>query len=613
VSLIERPAPPPDRRRITVASVVVAVACAVLVARLWYLQIVRGDELLRDSERNRTRILRRIPPRGLITDASGVVIATTRSRIVLRVLPEEVAKRPRVLDEVAALIGRPPAEVRAEYAAGAVDAFQPVRLSTDVGLEIATRVEERLYSLPGVLIGPEPVRHYPAGPAFGHVVGYVGQCSEQDLKSRAAAGYRRGDVCGKTGVEGGVFDGRLRGKDGGTTVEVDAIGRIQGALATRDPVAGATLRLNISADLQRVAYEHLTAHARQGRPGAAVALDPRSGAVLALVSAPAYDPALFAGGITRSAWTDLRDDPLKPLINRAVGSATAPGSVFKLVTAIAGLETGRTSRYDSAFCSGVMHLGRWPKRCHKRSGHGGVGLAEAIAKSCDVFFYRLGQRLGPDTMAAYARQMGFGARTGIDLPDVETAGIVPDPRWKERRRLGPWVGGDTVDYAIGQAMLGCTPLQVCVAVSAIANGGTLWTPQIVGSVRERDARGAERIEAVRPVVARRLRFRPGTLEAVRRGMEAVMQPGGTASLCSIPGLRIAGKTSTAQRRRRGELVDDAWFVAFAPVENPRIAVCVYVEEGGHGGTTAAPIARAMIAKYLRITVEAPAVEGQAGD
>jgi penicillin-binding protein 2 len=575
-------------------------ACAAILARLWYLQIVKGDELLEASERNRTRVLRRIPPRGLITDAEGHVLATTRSRIVVSVLPEECGKDAQLLARLAQLLHVPEADLKAAYVENKIDAFQPVPVAFNVGLDVATRIEERLFSLRGVLIGPEPMRSYPAGPAFGHVLGYVGQCSADDLAKRASAGYRRGDACGKTGVEGGPFDGRLRGSDGGTTVEVDAEGRVQGELATSDPVAGATLRLNIVGRLQRLAYSLLMQHAQRGHPGAAVAMDPRTGRVLALVSAPSYDPATFEGGIARAEWKALRESPLKPLINRATGSASAPGSVFKLFTAIAGLETGRTSLYDSAYCSGVIYLGRWPKRCHKRSGHGTVSFTEAVAKSCDVFFYRLGQRLGPDTMARYARLMGFGAKTGIDLPYVDSPGTVPDSRWKERRKLGPWVGGDTVDYAIGQAMLGCTPLQVCNAVCAIANGGTLYTPQIVGSVIEHSADGEEHEEVIEPKVIRRLNLRPGTLSAVVQAMEAVMRPGGTASHCAIPGVRVAGKTGTAQRRRRGEYVDDAWFVAFAPVENPRIAVCVRVEEGGHGGTTAAPIAQKLISEYLGI-------------
>ncbi len=589
------------------------IACAVILARLWYLQVALGEELLRASERNRTRVLRRLPPRGLITDAEGQVLATTRSRVVVSVLPEQREKDPTLLARLARLLGTPAAELEKTFVENKVDAFQPVRVAWDVGLEVATRIEERLYVLPGVLIGPEPIRAYPAGPEFGHVIGYVGKCSEDDLKKRAAAGYLRGDVCGKTGVEGGPFDAHLRGKDGGTTVEVDAQGRIEGQLSTADPVAGATLRLHIVGRLQRLAYSELMAHARRGRPGAAVAMDPKTGAVLALVSSPSYSPSAFEGGIAKEAWAELHDSRLRPLINRATSSATAPGSVFKLVTAIAGLETGRTSAWDSAYCTGVIHLGRWPKRCHKRSGHGSVDLIEAIAKSCDVFFYRLGQRLGPETMASFARKMGFGARTGIDLPAVESPGFVPDPEWKLRRKLGPWVGGDTVDYAIGQAMLGCTPLQVCAAVCAIANGGTLYAPQVVASVIEHTADGEERLTRVAPKVSSKLSLKPDTLPTVIRGMEAVMQRGGTASLSALPGVRMAGKTGTAQRIRRGEYVDDAWFVAFAPVESPRIAVCVFVEEGGHGGATAAPIARAMIAEYLGIKASPPTGVPQAGD
>jgi penicillin-binding protein 2 len=242
-----------------------------------------------------------------------------------------------------------------------------------------------------------------------------------------------------------------------------------------------------------------------------------------------------------------------------------------------------------------------------------VGFTEAIAKSCDVFFYRLGQRLGPDTLARYARRMGLGARSGLDIAGGEVAGVVPDPAWKRRRGLGPWVGGDTVDYGIGQAMLACTPMQICAAISAIANDGTLFVPQVVASLTTYGDGGVTRTQPVVSKVARRLGATPQTLAAVRRGMEAVVSAGGTGTRCAIPGVRVAGKTGTAERRARGDRVNDAWFAGFAPADRPRIAVCVYVEEGGHGGETAAPIARAVMARYLGVDAGAETTSGRSDD
>jgi penicillin-binding protein 2 len=259
--------------------------------------------------------------------------------------------------------------------------------------------------------------------------------------------------------------------------------------------------------------------------------------------------------------------------------------------------------YDGVVCKGVIHLGRWPKRCHKRSGHGFVALNESLAASCDVYYYRLGQRLTPEVMAEWARRFGLGKRTGIDLPFVEARGIVPTPKWKEQSKRGRWVGGDTVDYAIGQSMLGCTPLQMCNVAAAIGNGGTLYRPQLVRSITSFNAENKPVVtRTLQPEVIGKLNLKPSTLSALVRGMESVMERGGTAASSSIPGLRIAGKTGTSQIKRRGEMKLNAWFIGFAPVENPKIAVCVFVEEAGHGGEVAAPIARKIIARYLNLNV-----------
>ncbi len=608
MSVVQAPEIIPDVRRIRVLAVVIAVGLLAIIVRLWYLQIAHGPDMLLLSEQNRSRNIRRLPPRGQIEDCAGRVLATNRSRIAVFVTPFEVKRNPDVVGKVAKLLGQDEAAVQDAVASGTVGPFEPVRVAEDVGIEVATAVEEQRNNLPGVVVLPEPVRYYPDGPLLGHVLGQLGEIEKAELAARKDEGYRLKDYCGKLGIEK-AFDAVLRGRDGGQKIEVDARGRMRSTLARTEPVQGATLRLTIDKDLQRLAYEELHKWASRGKPGAAVALDPNTGAVLALVSVPSYDPNEFVHGVSKAYWGQISGNPLKPLINRAVGSANAPGSTFKVVSASAGLEAGVTSLSDSIYCSGVMYLGakRWPKRCHKLSGHGSLGLNAAIAQSCDVFFYTVGQRLGPDRLAKYARQFGLGERSGIDLPGVEAKGTVPDRKWKEASGRGHWVGGDTVDYAIGQALLSTTPLQMANVAAAIANGGTLYRPQLVQRITTYNPNGSSTVAYdLKPESRRALGLRPETLAAIQRGMRSVMVSG-TGAGSAIPGLEWAGKTGTAEVIRHGDKVNNAWFIGYAPYDHPRIAVCVFVDEGGHGGETAGPIARKMVAKYLKI----PIAEAQA--
>ncbi len=606
MSVLDTPESARDDRRVYVLMGVILLGLFAIVARLWYLQIVHGDALLLASENNRTRRLRAVPERGLIEDAKGRVLATNRPQIVVSVVPDEIRqsreKQYDPLPLLASLLKMPLQKLQETIRENQTGPFEPVRVAVDVDMETATRVEEQRLKLPGVIVGPEPLRHYPNGLPFGHILGQMGQINREDLIERKEAGYRPGDYCGKLGLER-AYDTELRGQDGGQRIEVDARGRFRHELENTAPIPGAKLTLTVDAALQKTAYDALYEWAKRGKPGAAVALDPRTGAVLALVSVPSYDPEKFVKGISSADWNALQNDPRKPMINRAVGMATAPGSTFKMIPAAAGLELGFVTPYDGVVCKGVIHLGRWPKRCHKRSGHGFVALNESLAASCDVYYYRLGQRLTPEVMAEWARRFGLGKRTGIDLPFVEARGIVPTPKWKEQSKRGRWVGGDTVDYAIGQSMLGCTPLQMCNVAAAIGNGGTLYRPQLVRSITSFDAENKPVVtRTLQPEVIGKLNLKPSTLSALVRGMESVMERGGTAASSSIPGLRIAGKTGTSQIKRRGEMKLNAWFIGFAPVENPKIAVCVFVEEAGHGGEVAAPIARKIIARYLNLNV-----------
>ncbi len=613
MSLVNAPEYIPDTHRVKVFMMIVSAGLFSILARLWYLQIAHGDEYLVSSDVNRIRLIRRIPPRGQIEDRNGKVLASSRRKIVVSVVPAEIRKNRGVLPLLSSLLNVPQNELADTIEANKIGAFDPVRVDVDLDIERATRIEERRMELPGVIVEPEPVRNYPDGDLFGHILGQMGQIAPEELRDRKSEGYKPGDFCGKLGIER-AYDADLRGRDGGREVEVDARGRIRRELQSNEPVPGSTLRLTIDRDVQSVAQTELRSWLAKGHPGAAVALDVRTGAVLALVSVPGYDPNLFVTGITGENWNKLREDPGNPLVNRAISSAYAPGSTFKLITTAAGLETERTSPGDTAHCSGVMYLGKWRKRCHKSGGHGTVNLNEAIAKSCDIFFYHLGQKLGPERIAEYARKFGLGTRTGIDIVrrgdrQVERDGVVPDPEWKRATHRGEWFGGETVDYAIGQAMLACTPLQMCNATAAIANGGTLFHPQLVQSITSFDtAHRPHSVKKLIPAIVKRVEVSQSTLKIIAKGMRSVMEPGGTGAASAIPGLTIAGKTGTAQRISHGKMANDAWFIGYAPADKPEIAVCVFVQEGGHGGATAAPIARKMLAKYFHIPIEEKSVE-----
>ncbi len=614
MSLVDTPAPPPDIRRVRVLLALIMAGLLGIVSRLWYLQVARGEEMWRASEINRTRMIRRVPPRGQIEDRTGVVLATNRNQIVVYVVPEELKKNPGVLRRLASLLNRPEDEIEAAVEGSRGKPFDPVRIEVGIDIDTATRIEEQRGELPGVTVGPEPIRRYLDGPVFGHVLGQMGQISPEDLKRRRDVGYRGGDFCGQLGVER-ANDDVLRGFDGGREVEVDARGRIRHTVGNTDPIPGATVRLTIDAAVQRVAYQSLNDWVSKGKPGAAVALDPQTGAVIALVSTPSYDPNQFVAGVSRADWKKLSDDPLKPQINRAVSGGYAPGSTFKVITASAGLETGKAALDTTAYCTGAIYLGRWAKRCHKSGGHGSVDLMGAIEKSCDVFFYRLGQRLGPESIADYARRFGLGSRTNIDImgPNdrrIETDGIVPDPEWKRAHKRGEWVGGETVDYAIGQAMLKCTPVQMCNVAATIGNGGTLYRPQLVQRVTSfQEPAHPKVVRQLTPEALKRVDVSSATLAKIVEGMRRVMGPSGTASQSALPGIEMAGKTGTAQMRKDGRMVNNAWFIGFAPLDKPKIAVCVFVETGGHGGATAAPIASKMIATYLHAKSDAQGDSG----
>jgi penicillin-binding protein 2 len=592
-------------RRLTGVAVLVVAVWMLLLTRLFYLQVVQGDVYRVSAERNSVRTQRVDAPRGVITDRNGDVLVGSRPSFDVLVVPHETDDVGTTLARIAGLTGRDLETVKASYGdpRGRMR-FQPQRVAHDLDRDALARVESRLWAMGGVLTEVTPVRGYRYGASGAHVVGWLGEVSPDQLKQKEFQSYRRGDIIGVGGIEK-LLDGDLRGRAGGRNMLVDAHGRELQLLSSVDPEPGRNVVLTIDHRLQEVAENALD---KDQKSGAVVALDPRNGEILALVSRPGFDPNEFAIGIDPDEWRTLTNDPLHPLMNRALQGQYPPGSTYKVVTAIGGLEDKLISTHNEVSCTGSFRLGRRTYRCWRPGGHGIVDLHTAIVQSCDVFFYKLGLDLGVDRLAYYARSLGLGARTGIELAG-EMAGLVPTEEWKQRRDGTPWVEGDTVSLSIGQGMNLWTPLQLANAYAAIVNGGIRYKPHVLLRIVEPDGRV---IHETKPEVAGELPFSAQTLAAVRSGLVGVVnEPHGTGSVMkNLPGGVLAGgKTGTAQvvgmpaGARPGEEVehedrDHAWFVTFVPADEPRLVVSVLVEHGGHGGSAAAPIAREVVTRFL---------------
>jgi penicillin-binding protein 2 len=481
-------------------------------------------------------------------------------------------------------------------------AFDELIIGRDVDWSTVVAVESHQLDLPGITLRTRPRRSYAEGPIAAHVLGYMGEIGSRQLKLLKDQGYNVGDEIGQYGLER-RWEELLRGQSGGQQVEVDALGRRVRVLHEVADVPGYTVRLTLDRELQATAFEAL-----QGKEGTIVALDVQNGAILAMVSTPAFDPNIFARGIKGDEWRGLITDRLRPLSNRAVQGQYPPGSTFKIIMAIAGLEEGTIQPDAYISDPGFFYFGNRSFRDWKKGGHGSVNLHRAIVESCDVYFYQAGQKLGIDRIAKWARAFGLGEKTGAVLDD-EKSGLIPDSEWKQKRYRQPWFPGETLSVAIGQGYVTVTPLQLANMMAALANGGTLFRPRLVSKVESVD--GAV-VREYGPEKIRTIDLKQNTLDRVRSALaDVVRAPGGTGAAARSELVSIAGKTGTAQVvEMKGGYVkteqlayfnrDHAWFVSYAPVENPRIAVVVLVEHGGHGGDAAAPLAKKVIEKYIEL-------------
>ncbi|MGQ9779858.1 MAG: penicillin-binding protein 2 [Bacillota bacterium] len=578
----------------------------VLLLRLGYLQISQGEKLAARAEANRIRLVRINAPRGVFYDRHGVPFVTNRLAFSLVVVPEALTDPEAELAKVSRLVGIPRAELERRLATAKRRPYEGVSLVTNLDQTAVLRLAEAENELPGMMLQEMPVRYYPRGEFAAHLVGYVGEITAAQLAARKDEGYRMGQIVGQDGLEK-VFDRVLQGADGGRLLEVDHLGNPRRVLGYREPVPGNGLQLTIDADLQAVAEAALAEKLKElqekrlapsADAGAVLALDPRTGEILAMTSRPGFDPNLFVGGIDPAAYRSLVTDPRHPFTNRVVAGEFPPGSTFKVITGLAALSEDLATPADRFLCRGYDPV--YPKKkcwtVGKREPHGWQDIVAGFKNSCNIVFYELGRRVGADKLAEYARSLGLGARTGIELPG-ERKGLVPDTAWKKRVYGERWYFPETMDLAIGQGFLTATPLQLAQMYAALGNGGIFYRPYLVRAILDPEGRTVRRFK---PEITKKVHLDPKALDVVRQGLRAVTEPGGTAyqAFAGFP-IPVAGKTGTAQNPHGPS---HAWFVGMAPADDPQIVVVVLVEHGTSGSLAAAPIARKVMEAYFAPTL-----------
>jgi penicillin-binding protein 2 len=568
-------------RRVLALAVLASIGFVVLIGQLWYLQALEGGRLQELSDKNRIRVRPVAAPRGILFDRNGLPLVDNRPAFTLSLIPREMEDPNTVLARLSVLLKIPLQELQASLDRVATDSLRPVRIRRGLSLEDVTKVEERKLELPGVIVEVEPQRVYPTNTFAAHLLGYVREVSEEQMRQGR---YRRGDMIGQSGLER-LLDDYLRGTDGGEQIEVDALGRPVRIVKREEPNPGAQVITTVDRRIQEAAERALA-----GRPGAVVAIDPRNGDILAMTSSPAFGLDQFTGSLDRDEWLRIVRDPMTPLMNRALQSQYAPGSVFKVVVAAAGLQEGSLTPADHIHCNGEFHMGGWTFKDWKEGGHGHVDLRSALIHSCNIFFYQAGLKVGADAIVRYARAFGLGALPGTDL-GMEKAGFIPIPSVSRRRHRHGWQAGDTVNISIGQGPVLVTPMQVARMMAAIANGGILWKPRLVERVERADGTLAY---ASASKMTGQVNLSPVVLAFLRSALVGVVNEGGTGAAARLPGVSIAGKTGTAQSVAKSDASkgqDHAWFASFAPANDPQVVLVVLVERGGKGGQVAAPIAR----------------------
>lgn len=580
-SHLSRPGPPLRALlpvRLIALGIVCGLAMAGLIARLAYLQLVIHPQLLQRSEGNRLRIVPIPASRGNVYDRKGRLLAGSRFSYSVTLHPTKLDKKSadEVYQRLEELLALPAEDIARKVAAAGFQSPYPIYLKRDVDDQTIAQLLENQTKFPGIGISQEAVRFYPHGRLAAHVLGYTGEITQKELETRAPKGYKSGDIMGKAGLER-IYDETLRGQDGGTYMEVDARGRTIRQFKVEEPVQGTHLVLSVDFDLQKAAEKHL-----EGQKGAVIVMDVNTGEVLAMASKPDYDPNLFTGTISPKDWKEVQAQD-HPFHNRAL-NAYPPGSTFKIVTTIAGAETGVVTPSSLWMSTGYLRIGGMVM--HDHEAHGAVNIEQAFAYSVNTAYSEIGLRTGIGPIKLWADAFRLGTATGISLPG-EADGHIPDRAWKKKYIKEDWYAGDSANSAIGQGFNQVTPLQAARMMVALGNGGDVLKPELVKSIRQPN--GATK-QMLKHEVQNHVTIKPLTMDMLNRGMIGSVKYG-TSGILARPDIVVGAKTGTAQDPPRK---DHAWMVALAPMHKPRIAIAVFVENGGWGASTAGPIAKTMI-------------------
>ena len=588
--------------RLSILQYVISVVFAVLAVSFWVLQVVQHAKFEEMAENNHQRTLALRAPRGIVFDRDGHVLIENRHSYSISIVREHTKDLNRTVHLLASVLGWDEAVVRDIVNRHRKEpSYRPITIVQDATLaQVAAVTARRLdFELPDVVVEQVPTRRYPEMLA-AHLFGYVGEVNDSQVSEED--GLKSGDIVGQAGIER-VYNAQLMGEDGAKRVVVNSVGREIRTLDEDPASEGKRLKLTVDYDLQKALEDGFQA---SGFNGASVIMDPKTGEVLAFTSVPAYDPNAFAAGIDRATWASLNTNELKPLQDRAIQGRYSPGSTFKMAVATAALEEGVVTPDFKVYCPGHATFFGRSFQCSLPNGrgHGTLDMRQAIERSCNVYFYTVGNMVGIDKIHKWATLLGLGEKTGIDLPN-EIQGLVPSPEWKRERFHEKWYAGETISVSIGQGAVALTPVSMAVYISTIANGGTRLTPHLLKAVDD----GTGWKDVPPPAPRSVVQLKPETIKAIRDGLWMVVNGAGTGGRARIAGRDVSGKTGTAQvisleggKAAKGktekDLRDNGWFVFFAPRDNPQISGVVFVEHGGHGGTTAAPIAKHVIETFF---------------
>ena len=569
-------------KRIQLGSYFIILIFIFLCFRLFQLQILNGDNYRKLSENNRLRILKTPAPRGIIFDRNMTPLVKNIPFFSVSIIHDNHKEiDTRALSE---LLGIKEEEIVEKLNRKDNSPFVPIKLKHGLSFEEIARIEARRSDFQGLFVETDVGREYIFGKVGAHIIGYLGKISASQLENPKLRYFPPDALIGQWGVEA-LYDERLRGVPGERVIEVNALGKELRMIQGRPPIKGDDVKLSIDMNIQKAVEDSFG-----DKAGALVAIKPDSGEILALESLPSFDPSIFSRGIAYSEWKSLLDDKKKPMLNRAIQSQYPPGSTFKIITAIAALEEEVIEPDKKINCSGGINYGKWSFGCWKKGGHGPVDFHKALVESCDTYFYEVGRRLGIDRIHKYATAFGLGKETGLDLLIKEKKGLIPNTQWKKEKTKQQWYLGETFNAAIGQGYVAVTPIQLAAVMATFANGGDIYQLTLVN--------GESKLVGKVPL-------KPETINMVREALSGVVnEPGGTASGSRSQITIMGGKTGTAQvvGKKKGlsaeRFGDHAWFVAFAPVDNPVIALSVFVEHGGHGSSAAAPIAKKAIEAYI---------------